>query len=66
MTQRQKKQITKSDNLLILIGSTIVLPGIILKFRHLKYKRRRNLKHQSLGTVFFLGNRRGRPLLEFY
>jgi hypothetical protein len=39
MTQRQITN-HKSDNLLVLIGSTRVLSEIILKIRHLKYRRR--------------------------
>ena len=38
MTQRQITN-NKSDNLLIQIDSARVLPEIILKFRHLKYRR---------------------------
>ena len=38
MIQRQIKN-HKNDNLLVLIGSTGVLPKIILKFKHLKYRR---------------------------
>jgi hypothetical protein len=38
MTQKQIID-HKSDNLLVLIGSTRVLFEIILKFRHLKYRR---------------------------
>ena len=36
-----QRQITnhKSNNLLVLVGCTRVLPEIILKFRHLKYRR---------------------------
>jgi len=37
MTQRQIKN-HKSNNLLV-IGSTRVLPEIILKLKHLKYRR---------------------------
>jgi hypothetical protein len=38
MTQRQIKN-HKSDNILVIIGSTRVLLEIILKFRHIKYRR---------------------------
>jgi hypothetical protein len=37
MTQRQITNY-ESANLLVLIGSTRVLPEIILNFRHLKYR----------------------------
>ena len=38
--RRTQKQITnhKSDNLHVLIGSVRVLPEIILKLKHLKYR----------------------------
>ena len=65
MTQRQIIN-HKSNNLLVLIGSTRVLPEIILKFRHLKYRRSvivkslvQNVKMQWIGQLFkvhaFLG-----------
>ena len=38
MTQRQITN-HKSDNLLVLIGSARVLSEIILKLKHLKYRR---------------------------
>ena len=38
MTQRQVTN-HKSNNLLILVGGIRMLPEIILKFRHLKYRR---------------------------
>ena len=38
MTQRQITN-HKSNNILILVGGIRVLPEIILKFRHLKYRR---------------------------
>jgi hypothetical protein len=42
MTQRQITN-HKNNNLLILVGVTKVLPEIVIKFRHLKY--RRNVSH---------------------
>jgi hypothetical protein len=38
MTQRQITN-HKSNHLLVLVGGSRVLPEIILKFRHLKYRR---------------------------
>jgi hypothetical protein len=45
-----QRQITnhKNDNLLALIDSTKVLPEIILKFRHMKYRSEKILQKKIL------------------